>query len=94
MSENKQRQINIRDDEIYERAHHIALRLGVPMKEAVRRALRAFSAEEGAAPASDPAVAYRLEELRAVTKRISKKAVKRTHAEDDAALYCADGLPR
>lgn len=92
MSETKQRQINIRDDEIYERAHHIAQRLGLSMKEAVREALKAFEAE--AAPRKDPDMARRLEELAAITMRISKKAVKRTTAEDDAALYGADGLPR
>lgn len=89
-----QKQINIRDDEIYARLRRAAARRGVPMKEAVRIALKLLEERDGSPSKSDPDLARRLGELDLLTERMAARAVLRTTAEDDAELYGEDGLPR
>lgn len=90
----KQRQLNIRDDEIHARAHALAARLGISAKEAVRAALRAMDARAGTSSPMDQDRARHLAELDAITKRLAARARPGDREGDDRALYDADGLPR
>jgi hypothetical protein len=90
----KQKQINIRDTDIYERAHRLARRLNQPMKEVVRQALKDLDAKAKLPAEKDAETELKLAELRSIQRRIAETAIKRTHEEDDAELYDERGLPR
>lgn len=90
----QRRQLNLRDDEIYERAHRLAERLGITTKDAVRVALAAYEAWVEPRAGQQPGRARRLAELEALQERLRATTLDRGHAEDDAVLYDERGLPR
>ena len=87
-----QRQLNLRDDEIYELANDLAGQLGVPTKEVVRLALRAFRRASPAAEPDRQRVLARAE-LDRMTQQMAGLMQAGSHATDDARLYGDDGLP-
>ena len=87
-----QRQLNLRDDEIYALANDLAAQLDLPAKEVVRLALRAL---QRASPAAEPdrqRVLARAE-LDSMTQQMAGLMQAGSHTTDDARLYGDDGLP-
>jgi len=85
------RQLNIRSDEAYDLAHSIARRVGRPVTDVVRDALKAYETKfvEGMTPEQRE----RYEALRDLAKRTSR--MKRPGATSDHGdLYDEIGLPK
>ena len=86
------RQLNLRDDEIYEIANDLATQLGMPAKEVVRLALRALQRANPTA-AADPRRALAQAELDRMTRQMADLMRPGSHAMDDAYLYGDEGTP-
>lgn len=87
------RQLNVRNDEAYELAHMISRRIGRPVTEVVRDALRVYGNTLPAVDGMTPTQLQRYEALRSLAKRTS--VLKRPGATSDHGdLYDENGLPK
>lgn len=87
------RQLNVRSDEAYELAHIISRRIGRPVSDVVRDALRAYGDTLPAIDGMTPTQLQRYEFLRALAKRTAAGALQGVTSEHDD-LYDEFGLPR
>ncbi|MCW5696278.1 MAG: type II toxin-antitoxin system VapB family antitoxin [Bauldia sp.] len=89
------KQLNIRSDEAYERAHRVAKQLGTTTAEAVIRALRNIETDLPQLPTYDDLTPEEKADF-AMFKQLAQKArAEATNpgfSEDD--LYGDDGLPK
>ena len=87
------KQLNIRNDEVYERAHRIAARLGKSLPEAMLIVLREY--ESGLPEVGDLTTAQRetYELLRSLSREAVKHKLPGTTSDHDD-MYDNFGLPR
>ncbi len=87
------RQLNVRNDEAYELAHIIARRVGRPVTDVVRDALRVYGGTLPAVDGMTPTQLQRYESLRALAKRTAAQALPGATSDHDD-LYDEYGLPK
>lgn len=87
------RQLNIRSDEAYELAHMIARRVGRPVSDVVRDALRYYGDALPQIDGLTPTQRQRYESLRALAKRTAATAIPGATSDHDD-LYDDFGLPK
>ena len=87
------KQLNIRNDEIYRRAHRIAARLGKPLAEAMLIVLRECESRLPEVDELTPSQRTTYEMLKRLTREAAKhKPPDATSEHDD--MYDEFGLPR
>jgi hypothetical protein len=98
------RQLNIRSDEAYERAHRVAERKGITVTEAVVIALRGYDAVDPPLPTYDdltPEQKREVDAFRARARKARAEALAAGFTEEqltqeyiDNEMYDEHGLPR
>lgn len=89
------KQLNIRSDEAYERAHRVAKQLGTTTTNAVVLALRSIDEEPLKLPTYNdltPAQKAELDEFLALARKARAEMTNPGFSEDD--LYDENGLPK
>jgi hypothetical protein len=87
------KQLNIRNDEVYRRAHRIAARLGKPMAEAMLVVLREYESGLPQVDELTPSQRSTYEMLRRLTREAAKhKLPDAAPSHDD--MYDEFGLPK
>ena len=87
------RQLNIRNDEVYQRAHKIAARMGKPVAEAVLTALRAYDARVPTVDELTPTQRAEYEALRALARETARRKFPGATSDHDD-MYDEFGLPK
>lgn len=90
---NMTRQLNIRDDEVYHRAHRIAARLGRPLTEAMRIVLRQYESRLPEIDELTPSQRTTCKLLRGLTRQATKHKLPEATADYDD-MYDELGLPK
>jgi hypothetical protein len=86
------KQLNIRNDEVYSLAHHIADQLGKPLTEAVLTALRDYGSKMPKVEEMTPTQRAEHEALRALSREAAKHK-KPGATSDHSDMYDEFGLP-
>jgi antitoxin VapB len=87
------KQLNIRNDEVYARAHRIAERLGQPVSEAILTVLREYEAHLPKVDELTPSQRATYDRLRQLSKETARHKIPgATSAHEE--LYDDFGLPK
>jgi hypothetical protein len=87
------KQLNIRNDEVYERAHRIAADMGKPVTEAMLTLLRSYKSRTPTVQELTPAQRAEYEALRALSREIAKRKFPGAISKHDD-MYDEFGLPK
>jgi hypothetical protein len=87
------KQLNIRNDEVYHRAHRIAARLGKPLTEAMLIVLREFESGLPAVDQLTPSQHATYEMFKQLTREAAKHKLPDATSDHDE-MYDEFGLPK
>ena len=87
------KQLNIRNNEVYERAHLIALRMGKSVTEAMLTVLREYGPKQPQVDGLTPSQQATYEMLRALSREAAKHKLPGA-TSDHSDMYDDFGLPK
>lgn len=87
------KQLNIRSDEVYDRAHRIAARLGKPLSEAMLIVLREYESKIPEVDELTPSQRATYDMLQSLTREAAKHKLPGATSDHDD-LYDEFGLPK